>query len=141
MTDPWYKNGICFTCKQCGNCCSGSPGYVFLSEKDMEEIAKFLKFTVEEVKKKYCRFAKNKWALLEKANYDCIFLQDRKCRIYPARPIQCKTYPFWPDLLQSKEHFESISSYCKGLNNPKDVFSYEEIQEKLKEYLEHYNKE
>ena len=32
----------------------------------------------------------------------CVFLNDQKCRIYEARPVQCSTYPFWPNLLESE---------------------------------------
>ena len=40
----------------------------------------------------------------QKGAASCIFLDDEnKCTIYEARPVQCRTYPFWPNVLQSVE--------------------------------------
>ena len=37
-------------------------------------------------------------------DHGCIFLnKDNTCQIYEARPIQCSTYPFWPNILASRE--------------------------------------
>ena len=35
----------------------------------------------------------------------CVFLNSSsgKCGIYDARPVQCRTYPFWPSLLEDEE--------------------------------------
>jgi Fe-S-cluster containining protein len=39
----------------------------------------------------------------------CIFLGEdgKECSIYEARPIQCRTYPFWPRLLENPESWEA----------------------------------
>ena len=34
--DPWYRDGLAFTCTRCGACCTGAPGYVWV---DADEIA------------------------------------------------------------------------------------------------------
>jgi Fe-S-cluster containining protein len=31
-----------FTCTQCGNCCSGEPGYVWVTKEEIRRIAEFL---------------------------------------------------------------------------------------------------
>ena len=37
--------------------------------------------------------------------YDCVFLKEdpergrKTCSIYPVRPLQCRTWPFWPENL------------------------------------------
>src|SRR5688572_15148747 len=46
---PWYADGLDFTCTQCGNCCGGAPGYVWLERDDIVRIAEFLKVTPEEM--------------------------------------------------------------------------------------------
>ena len=28
MSDPWYNDGLRFTCTRCGHCCTGEPGFV-----------------------------------------------------------------------------------------------------------------
>ena len=37
----------------------------------------------------------------------CIFLdrQTNRCGIYSVRPIQCSTYPFWSNILESEQHW------------------------------------
>ena len=39
--DEWYKGGLCFSCKQCGACCSGAPGYVWLEDAEADAIAEY----------------------------------------------------------------------------------------------------
>lgn len=34
---------------------------------------------------------------------DCVFLGiDNACTIHEVRPVQCSTYPWWPDLMQDE---------------------------------------
>ena len=45
------------------------------------------------------------WIRLRDQGGSCVFLGDdgKLCGIYEARPVQCRTYPFWPNILQSME--------------------------------------
>ena len=36
---PWYADGLSFTCTQCGNCCTGGPGYVWISDMEIDRLA------------------------------------------------------------------------------------------------------
>ena len=40
--DAWYRGGLRFSCTQCGKCCSGAPGYVWVTKDEIEQIAAFL---------------------------------------------------------------------------------------------------
>jgi len=44
------------------------------------------------------------------AENGCVFLKDKKCSIYDARPQQCKNYPFWSHIDLKKE-----MEFCPGL--------------------------
>jgi Fe-S-cluster containining protein len=64
----------------------------------------------------YCRWAPGldgveQLSLKEKANYDCIFWKNG-CSVYEARPLQCRTFPFWPSILRSAGSWEAVS--CPG---------------------------
>lgn len=42
--------------------------------------------------------------LKNQANGDCVFLRDgRQCTVYGARPLQCSSYPWWPELMDDGE--------------------------------------
>lgn len=103
-----------FKCTQCGKCCGGFPGYVWLSQDDIKKIATFLKISEKEFLKRYTRFCYGRYSLKElPQNYNCIFLQDGKCAIYELRPEQCRTFPFWQD---TPSWWEWVKTICKGCN-------------------------
>jgi Fe-S-cluster containining protein len=134
----WYQKGLHFKCKACGGCCCGFPGHVWLSKKDIQKAAKLLKIPEEEFLKKYTRIVNGRRSLIEKSNYDCIFIQEKKCQIYEARPIQCKTFPFWPENLQSKKNWENAEKSCPGMQDKTCLYSLEEIEKILMRYLENF---
>lgn len=124
---PWYADGLSFTCTQCGNCCTGDPGYVWISDQEVQRLADYLKQPVREVVKKYCRRIGGRLSLKErkslKGEYDCIFLEEvsgrRTCTVYPVRPLQCRTWPFWEGNLASKKSWDRAGKKCPGLNKGK----------------------
>src|SRR3984957_2650252 len=77
---PWYKQCLKFTCTCCGNCCTGGPGYVWISEDEIRLLAAHLKMTVEQTVDRYCRRINGKFSLKEgksvSGQYDCIFLKE-----------------------------------------------------------------
>lgn len=115
----WYAEGLRFECTQCGNCCSGAPGYVWLTTDDMQRMADYLKLSFDEFTRTYVRRVGNRFSLTEKFNYDCTFLtrKDGKigCSIYPVRPTQCRTWPFWDDNLKAPNAWERASTRCPGM--------------------------
>ena len=113
----WYDKGVNFSCTGCGGCCTGFPGYVWLTEKDILAMCELLKITPQEFIKKNTRTYKNKLSLKEiYPSYDCIFFKDKKCEIYSARPLQCRLYPFWPEVMQSQNSWDQTEQFCPGIN-------------------------
>ena len=39
---PWYADGLQFTCTQCGDCCTGDPGVVWVTDEELKAIADHL---------------------------------------------------------------------------------------------------
>src|SRR5690625_4256769 len=107
--EDWYEDGLSFKCTQCGNCCSGPPGYVWFTGDEEAQMAEYLGVDIKEFRKRYARNQMGRWTLDEvkkNGKYDCIFLKrdgqgKAKCSIYPVRPAQCRTWPFWPENLTS----------------------------------------
>jgi hypothetical protein len=125
-TDEWYAGGLRFTCTQCGNCCTGPPGYVWCEDDEAEAIAKHLKLSLAEFRRRFARRQNGHWTLQETPaadgkGFDCVFLRrdtegKALCSIYPVRPTQCRTWPFWPENLASPRHWQRASRNCPGMD-------------------------
>ena len=128
----WYIAGLHFDCQQCGNCCSGpDEGYIWITKPEIKFIADFLKEPVEQVQRKYLRRVGLRRTIVEQAaTRDCIFARKfdgrKKCAIYPVRPNQCRTWPFWSDNLKSENTWNEAAEKCSGINRGR-LYSFEEI--------------
>jgi uncharacterized protein len=129
-SEKWYQEGLRFKCTECGKCCTGSPGYVWVSEDEMQAMADFLAIPLKEFVRRYIRRVGQRYSLVEsKITYDCVFLKDKKCLVYGARPTQCRTYPWWPSNLRSKESWEETALTCEGIDENAPLVPYESIEE------------
>jgi len=54
----------------------------------------------------------------DEEEFECVFLEGTKCSIYDVRPVQCKTFPYWPSVLQSKRSWASTQNRCEGIDHP-----------------------
>jgi Fe-S-cluster containining protein len=132
----WYATGLHFECKQCGACCSGpNQGYIWVTSPEIKLIADFLKIEPKQLRQKYLRRVGFWTTVIEQpSTKDCIFLQrtdgPKKCMIYPVRPNQCRTWPFWSDNLVNANAWNKAAQRCGGINRGK-YYSFEEI-EKIK---------
>lgn len=131
---PWYHAGLQFECTQCGNCCTGSPGFVWVTEDDVRAIADYLDKPIGEIRLMHTRPARGKSSLTEFANGDCTFLdpQTRGCKIYPVRPIQCRTWPFWNSNIATPEAWQETCRDCPGAGNG-PLYSLDVIQQRAAE--------
>jgi uncharacterized protein len=109
---PWYAEGLSFTCTGCGSCCRGE-GYVWMTAPEIEAIAGFLGLTTDDFGRRYLRRVGAALSLTEKPNHDCVFWDDG-CTVYPARPTQCRTFPFWPENLATPGAWEAVVQQCPG---------------------------
>jgi uncharacterized protein len=133
---PWYSEGLAFKCTQCGDCCGGAPGYVWVNNEEIAAIAKSMEMAddIEGFEKKFVRRIGVRKSLVEYSDGDCIFLDSatRKCLVYKARPIQCRTWPFWDSNLRSPKKWEEAAAACPGCNKGK-VYSFDDIETRRKE--------
>jgi hypothetical protein len=129
----WYEEGLHFSCTGCGKCCSGAPGYVWVTPEEMTAIASHLSMPFELFVRRYIRQVADRFALTEikKQNYDCVFLQNCKCIIYEVRPRQCRTFPWWKENLVSEKIWEETAASCEGISPNGRLTSFETIQKQL----------
>jgi len=121
LREKWYRDGLRFECTQCGNCCSGDPGYVWATKEEIRRISEFLGRDDGWLDKAHLRRVGLRYSLTEKPDGDCIFLKrengNTMCGIYPVRPLQCRTWPFWNVNLKSKQGWDEIHrTKCPGMN-------------------------
>ena len=129
---PWYHAGLRFTCTQCGKCCTGDPGYVWLTDEELTAIARFRGESVAEFRELHTRKARGKLTLRERDNGDCVMFDAKKgCTIYPVRPAQCRTWPFWESNVETPEEWEKIERVCPG-SGEGELIPLEEISRRLK---------
>ena len=119
MFESAHQSGLRFECQQCSSCCSGGPGYVWLSEADISLLANHLNLSIDIFIQTFCRFVEveggKALSLRERKNYDCIFLEGGRCSVYEARPVQCRRYPFWEEIIATEEDWEAEKRYCPGV--------------------------
>ena len=129
---PWYRDGLRFECTQCGKCCTGEPGFVWVNDEEIDKLAKFRGDVRHEFVAMYTKKARGKVTLREKADGACVFYDERRgCTVYSVRPRQCRTWPFWESNLESPEAWERTEGDCPGSGRG-ELIPVEEILRRVK---------
>ncbi len=108
-------------CDSCeGNCCIGESGNIWINNSEIENLAKYLNISVDELKLKYIEKRSYKYSIKEVQlsvnNYACIFfdLEKKGCSIYEVRPTQCRTFPFWDYF---KKNINEVKQECPAIKD------------------------
>lgn len=135
---PWYDKGLRFKCSACGACCSthGEYAYVYLAEGDVRAIAQYLELERSTFLERYCTRDEGR-VILRMDAPACPFLgPDARCGIYPVRPKQCASFPFWEENLEPGR-WADVSAFCPGADTG-PLHSREEIERLARETEEWY---
>jgi Fe-S-cluster containining protein len=116
--DVWYAGGLAFRCTQCGDCCSGSEGYVWVNQAEIDAMAARRGMTPAAFTEAFVKQVGVRRSLTERPGGDCVLLDEktRKCTVYEERPRQCRTWPFWDSNLRSPEAWAEAAEACPGCN-------------------------
>ena len=112
----FYTSGLHFQCTNCGNCCRLTGGKVFLSQMELHNISRHLGLQPDKFEEKFCHPGNDKKYLIDRKDGACIFLNRDHCQIYLVRPLQCRTFPFWPENLKSHFRWKQLKSFCPGID-------------------------
>jgi Fe-S-cluster containining protein len=116
----FYKtNPVRFSCTGCGCCCyGGEDAVVEVSEDELQQIRSFLGLSVAWFRRRYLvRIDRQSLGIRIAPRGHCVFLDtsSASCRIYPVRPLQCRTYPFWPEVVGRRKDWEQEVHRCEGI--------------------------
>ena len=107
--------GVRFECQPgCTNCCR-QKGFVYITEADLARIAKFLKMTAAEFERRYVYRTKHLLRLRMPRHSQCHFLREDGCSIHAVKPTQCRIFPFWPEMTESKREWRKAAAWCPGI--------------------------
>ncbi len=117
------KAAFSFRCSACGKCCQGE-GSVYFTAQDLENIYSYLQYNNESQKKDLYKKLIQKHSngyYTHEANGPCVLLDENKrCSVYPVRPLQCRTFPFWPSVFASPEDLSTTKKECPGISLKKE---------------------
>jgi Fe-S-cluster containining protein len=94
---------------------------VFLSPQDLATLTQAARLTEDEFLRRYCRSVDlglaRRVSLREKPNLDCILWENSGCSRYEARPLQCRSFPFWSACVTSRQEWENHAKSCPGMGH------------------------
>lgn len=107
--------GLRFQCVPgCTNCCS-VQGWVYVTEDDVRTASAFLGMTQSEFETRYVVRTARSLRLRKPKGAQCFFLKESGCSIHPAKPVQCRLFPFWPELVEDRDTWNSAAQNCPGI--------------------------
>lgn len=134
IKNKWYMGGLHFECNGCGNCCAGpAEGYIWITPPEIERLARFLNLSEKDLRRQYLKRVGFRTSIIEESSTnDCIFLKTsadgkRGCAVYPVRPNQCRTWPFWTCNIASPDDWNQAAVRCPGINRGQE-FTAEQIE-------------
>ena len=88
---------------------------MYLTEGDIARAARFLGMRAAAFEKRYIYRTKNLRRLRMPREGRCCFLRPDGCAIHPAKPTQCRIFPFWPELTESRREWHRTAAWCPGI--------------------------
>lgn len=113
-----------FQCTGCGACCYGDrESYIAVSAAEIERIRDYLGLSPSWFRRRYLvRIAGVGRGIRLESDGRCAFLgADGRCRVYAVRPVQCSTYPFWPEVVATRGAWRGEAKRCEGIGRGRRV--------------------
>lgn len=129
----WYSGGLRFECTGCGRCCTEpEDGYVEVKARDARRLAAHLGMEVGRFREAFCERAGRGWRLRMPKGV-CPFLagDGKLCTVHDAKPDQCASFPWWPEVLASRRAWEAEAPRCEGVGRG-DLIPAAEITARLR---------
>ena len=100
-----------------------------MNSSEVIELARVMQMTEDEFRSRFVRKVGNRYSLTEYPDGDCILLdpQTRHCLAYDARPVQCRTWPFWTSNLKTPQAWQETCDICPGAGKG-ELYSLDKIE-------------
>lgn len=128
MRKRFYDNGIRFACQGDGKCCKnhGQHTFVYVTFGDRKRLAAHLGMTVAEFTRSHTQAADG-LVHLKDIDRECPFFRENRCQVHPARPWQCRTWPFWPENMHPQAWERNVAAICPGAGKGR-LYTADEIE-------------
>jgi Fe-S-cluster containining protein len=105
-----------FLCQSgCIRCCE-QKGFVYVSGDDIARLAQHIGITRAEFKRRYLCGRAPLLRLRKPRKKQCPFLLADGCSMHSVKPLQCSSFPYWPELLANSGERREVAQYCPGMN-------------------------
>jgi uncharacterized protein len=108
---------IRFACQPgCRKCCEVT-GYVYLTEDDVQKAADFLGMAQTDFEDRFIYRTRHMRRIRKPKgkSKQCPFLNEGGCSIHPVKPVQCRLFPFWPELVEDRKAWNGTAKWCPGI--------------------------
>ena len=86
-----------------------------LSDRDdLERIAEYVGMTARDFERRFVYRTRHLLRLRVPRDQQCHFLRDGGCSIHAVKPVQCRKFPFWPELVNSTARVEKNGGLVSG---------------------------
>ena len=121
----FFDHGLRFACQGCGSCCTGAPGTIYIDQTEIQRIAGYMGMETAPFIEKFLYPFKDSYSIHEDDQGACLFFNNG-CIVYPVRPLQCRSYPFWFCNLRSASRWRHVQRECPGIGRGR-LFAKSEI--------------
>jgi hypothetical protein len=106
-----------FECQPgCIRCCE-QKGFVYVTRDDIARLAAHLGITHTEFKRRYLCGTAPLLRFRKQRHKQCPFLESNGCSVHSIKPLQCSSFPYWPELLANPNERRETAKYCPGMNH------------------------
>lgn len=114
-------SAVRFECQPGCTACCEQRGQVHLTEADAANAAAFVGLKQAEFERRYVVRSRNVLRFRKPRGKQCPFLNDGGCSIHPVKPVQCRLFPFWPELIECEFEWRATAEWCPGIGKGKLV--------------------
>ncbi|MEA3506783.1 MAG: YkgJ family cysteine cluster protein [Elusimicrobiota bacterium] len=114
FAEEFKEGNIEFNCCGCGNCCR-EEGHIAVTSSEINAVSAYFSMSKKSFLKKHVEKINGRYYFNEEFDEPCKFLKDGKCLIYPVRPAQCRTFPYWGSFLRNTGRINDLLRFCEGM--------------------------